>query len=202
MAERKSKGAEQERERQRIRKRACDLYHLEGMTIADIVVELNLTRPTIHKYLREAGLTGKRGERKEPPALDVGAANALDNFLDAASKGEVTFKEQDTVTPEDTLYARKEEDNNITLAANENMSAGDRYNAYMAGQGMRMIRDAIPHLKKPTNVRELEVLDGIVRRSLGLGTGKGGNTKLSIDLTILNNSKASPKGAVVDIESD
>jgi len=202
MAERKSKVVEQARERQRIRQRVCDLYVHDGMRIADIVVELNITRPTVHKYLKQAGLTGKRGEHKEPPALDVGAVNALDNFLDAASKGDVVFKEQSPVTPEDTLYARKEEEVNITLAANENMSAGDRYNAYMAGQGMRMIRDAIPHLKKPTNVRELEVLDGIVRRSLGLGTGKGGNSKLSIDLTILNNNKASPKGAVVDIESD
>jgi predicted transcriptional regulator len=202
MAERKSKGVEAARARTRLKQRVHNLYLHENMKIIDIAVETGLSPSSVSKYIRETGAYSKRA-KGSAVSVDVGIVEPLEKFLDAASKGEVTTRDEATATPEEISYARKEENESISAIANDNMTAADRYQSYLAGQGMRMIRDSLPHLRKPTNVKELEILDTIVRRNLGIGNGKnGGSSRMRIDVNILNNSKASPKGAIVDVVED
>lgn len=91
------------------------------------------------------------------------------------------------------LENRIDEDTRIAEVAQVQGSAAEQYQAYIAGQGIQLMRDALPRVKKPTTVKELEVLDGIIRRSLGLGSnnGKGGGGgKVVIDISILNDERA------------
>lgn len=192
MAERKS---ESQKARLRTMQKAHDLYVHEQMSFADIAVELNVTPQTASKYAKKMGATVVIGKREKPEEFDP-----MQKFLNDAASGKIEeLNPSEKPTQEETYHARKNEEANIVENANRSMTAAEKYQAYIAGQGMRMMRDALPHLKKPTNVKELEILDTVIRRNLGLG-GKGTGGKVKIDVNILNNSKASPNGAVVDID--
>jgi hypothetical protein len=65
-------------------------------------------------------------------------------------------------------------------------------------------------LKGPKTVRELSELDQLIRRNLGLNSKSGGGqSKMHIDISILNNSKADRgngtvnkmKPTIIDVES-
>jgi hypothetical protein len=146
------------------------------------------------------GAEEKRQQIVVPQEQKAIGAN-IDKFLDAALSDQLPpIKETpaNKPRPEDVYDARVQERADIAQSAESNMTPGERYAAYVAAQGIRIIRDAIPGIRTPTTVKELEILDGIVRRNLGLDK-KGGGGTLKIDVNILNNSKASPKGAVIDV---
>lgn len=180
----------------RVMQKAYDLFTHEQMSIVDIAVELSLCAATVRRYLDQMGVPKcpmGRITRKPKEEFDPFA-----KFLKAAADGSVP-ELQEKPSTEEVVHARQEEKEKIIEAANNNMTPAEKYQAYIAGQGMRMMRDALPHLKRPTNVKELEILDNVIRRNLGLG-GKGNGGKVKIDVNILNNSKASPEGAIIDIE--
>ena len=67
----------------------------------------------------------------------------------------------------------------------------DKYQHYIAAAGIKILRDSIKNLKGPKTVRELSELDQLIRRNLGLNAKSGGGqSKMHIDISILNNSKA------------
>lgn len=176
--------------------KAHDLYVHEGIAVIDIAVELGISRKTVGKYLTEMGVPPRSAGR--PKGSTKQEFDPYNKFLQDAADGKVQ-ELAEKPSPEEVLHARENEKQSIVDAANKNMTPAEKYQAYIAGQGMRMMRDAIPHLKKPTNVKELEILDTVIRRNLGLG-GKGNGGKVKIDVNILNNSKASPEGAIIDID--
>jgi hypothetical protein len=194
MAERKT---DKQKAKLRMMQKAHDLYMHENMSLVDIGVELSIDQKTVSKYLNEMGVPPRRAGRKAKPAPVE--FDPYKKFLDDAAEGKVEELAKPKVDVEETYHARKNEETEVARTANSNMSAADKYQAYIAGQGMRMMRDALPHIKKPTNMKELEILDSVIRRNLGLG-GKGAAGKVKIDVNILNNSKASPSGAVIDID--
>jgi transcriptional regulator with XRE-family HTH domain len=182
---------------------AYDMFVHEGKSKIDISVELGVSRPTLNQWLKDTG-----AEEKKKLVIvaneDKAIGENLDKFLDASLLGElppINKAPENAPSPEEVYDARIQEKADIAMAAESNMTPAERYAAYIAAQGIRMIRDAIPNIRVPTTVKDLEVLDGIVRRNLGLDK-KGGGGALKIDVNILNNSKASPKGAVIDVKPD
>jgi hypothetical protein len=138
------------------------------------------------------------------PVKDKVIGEKLDEFLDAALQGQlpnIKYQPEDRASPEEVSDARIQERADLATSAESNMTPADRYAAYTAAQGIRIMRDAFPSIRTPTTVKELEILDSIIRRNLGLDK-RGGQGSLKIDLNILNNSKASPKGAVIDVKQE
>lgn len=104
--------------------------------------------------------------------------------------------------------AQEEEQTDIEELADSQASPQEQYQAYVAAQGIRLMRDGIKTMRPPRTVKEFSDLDTVVRRAMGLSTnpgsgGKGGNA-ISIDVNILHNTKATKGGrdsVVIDAES-
>jgi hypothetical protein len=205
MGERKLKtkkaiAEETRKERAEIKQKAYDMYVFDKKSKIDICVELGVSRPTLNGWLENMGA---RDSKQIVPLTeeDKHIGHNVDKFLDAAIQGKIPSlrkKAPVPAPPAEVLDARVLEKAKIAQTSESNMTPGERYAAYVAAQGVRMMRDAIPNIRMPTTVKELEILDGIVRRHLGLDKKTG--AILKIDVNILNNSKASPKGAVIDVE--
>jgi hypothetical protein len=204
MSERKQDDKEKALQKKlQLKQRAHDMLVYEGKSKIDISVELGVSRPTLNQWLKDTGAEEKR-KFVIVASEDKAIGDNLDKFLDASISGSlppVSKAPEKTPSPEEVYDARIKEKADIAMAAESNMTPAERYAAYIAAQGIRIIRDAIPNIRVPTTVKDLEVLDGIVRRNLGLDK-KGGGGALKIDVNILNNSKASPKGAVIDVKPD
>jgi hypothetical protein len=107
------------------------------------------------------------------------------------------------------LSASLEEDRILADIADAQGTPADKYQHYIAAAGIKLLRDSIRGLKPPKTVRELSELDQLIRRNLGLNSKTGGgNSKLSIDISILNNGAAdkgngtvkSMKNQIIDAE--
>jgi hypothetical protein len=186
-----------------LKQRAHDMLVYEGKSKIDISVELGVSRPTLNQWLKDTGAEEKR-KFVIVSSEDKSIGENLDKFLDASISGSLPSSNkapENAPSPEEVYDARIKEKADIAMTAESNMTPAERYAAYIAAQGIRIIRDAIPNIRVPTTVKDLEVLDGIVRRNLGLDK-KGGGGALKIDVNILNNSKASPKGAVIDVKPE
>jgi len=186
-----------------LKQRAHDMLVYEGKSKIDISVELGVSRPTLNQWLKDTGAEEKR-KFVIVSSEDKSIGENLDKFLDASISGSlppINKAPENAPSPEEVYDARIKEKADIAMTAESNMTPAERYAAYIAAQGIRIIRDAIPNIRVPTTVKDLEVLDGIVRRNLGLDK-KGGGGTLKIDVNILNNSKASPKGAVIDVKPE
>ena len=110
------------------------------------------------------------------------------------------------------LAASKEEDKILAEIAESQNSPADKYQHYVAAAGIKLLRDSMMNIKGPKTVREMSELDQLIRRNLGLNakTG-GGGSRIQIDISILNNSKADKgdgsldkmKGkTIIDVDSD
>jgi hypothetical protein len=189
--------------RELLKQKAVELFTVKGLSKIDISVELGISRPTLNKWLKELGVTTST-PHVMVPVKDKVIGEKLDEFLDAALQGQlpnIKYQPEDRASPEEVSDARIQERADLATSAESNMTPADRYAAYTAAQGIRIMRDAFPSIRTPTTVKELEILDSIIRRNLGLDK-RGGQGSLKIDLNILNNSKASPKGAVIDIKQE
>jgi len=103
--------------------------------------------------------------------------------------------------------AQEEEQEDIAELADSQASPQEQYQAYVAAQGIRLMRDGIKTMRPPRTVKEFSDLDTVVRRAMGLGTnpsgGGKGSSSISIDVNILHNTKATRGGkdsVVVDAE--
>ena len=68
---------------------------------------------------------------------------------------------------------------------------------------MRLLRDSMSNLRPPKTIRELDQLDQIVRRNLGLNNkGGGGTGKMQIDISILNNARADKGRGAIKVNQD
>ena len=97
------------------------------------------------------------------------------------------------------LTASKEEDKILAEIAESQNNPADKYQHYIAAAGIKLMRDSMQNIKGPKTVRELSELDQLVRRNLGLNakTG-GGQSRMQIDISILNNSKADKGNGSLD----
>jgi hypothetical protein len=170
-----------------------------GWKHSEIAKELRVDPGTIRRWFRELGVPPKKTRMDPNVMIGVPDPDPIGTAITGQLVG--TAKELGVVAE---LEAKELEHAEIQTMANTALTPTDQYQAYVAAQGMRLIRDGIAQVKPPRTIAELDQLDKIVRRSMGLegknggGGGGGGGGSLRIDLTILNNPVASPHGANVD----
>jgi hypothetical protein len=187
--------------------RALEMYDKE-YKIKTIAKELNVHVGTVRRWLKKAGKPARRigghvpKPKKKPVAdiyndqLAIDLEENLENYTDDA----IRLAKHD---------ARLAEDSALMDIAEAQSSPADKYQHYIAAAGIKILRDSIHNLKGPKTVRELSELDQLIRRNLGLNSkGGGGQSKMHIDISILNNSKADRgngsvskmKPTIIDVE--
>ena len=91
------------------------------------------------------------------------------------------------------------EDKVLAEIAESQNSPAAKYQHYVAAAGIKLLRDSVRNIKGPKSVRELSELDQLIRRNLGLNAKTGGGaSRMQIDISILNNSKADKGGGSLD----
>jgi len=91
----------------------------------------------------------------------------------------------------------------VELNPEQQLSPADQYQMFVAAEGMRIMQEALPTMRKPSNVKEMGELDQIIRRNLGLNSKSGGGHggRLAIDISILSSRHPGSK-TVIDVEPD
>ena len=191
-----------------LQERAVKLYNADWKTVA-IAKELGVHSGTVRRWFKKMGLpprknnSGMSYEQPQPtvsPEAEVEfdadeLAKDLEDNLDKRTREAILSAQHD---------ARLEEDQAILEIAESQTTPAEKYQHYIAAAGIKLMRDNIKNLRGPRTVKDLDQLDQIIRRSLGLNAKAGGNSKMQIDISILNNTKAyKGRGSVqpvIDIE--
>jgi hypothetical protein len=181
-AERRVKDRNRQAKAERIA-RARDLF-LSGVNKTRIAEEIGVSRETIVRWL--AGVN--------PPAKGTEQVDVFEDNLFAVV--------EDTVA-DARIAAREEEDRNLLDVAESQATPADKYQAYVAASAMKILRDNLLNIRGPRTIREMSELDQLIRRNLGLNAKSGGgSSSLTIDISVLNNSKAATGGAQVVVEAE
>jgi len=187
--------------------RALEMY-AKDYKIKTIAKELNVHAGTIRRWFKKIGIPARKNGFAQPkkvlpvdipldPLADDLEEN-LDNFTDQAIR---VAKHE----------ARIAEDSALIEIAESQSTPADKYQHYIAAAGIKLLRDSMKNLKGPKTVRELSELDQLIRRNLGLNSKSGGGqSKMHIDISILNNTKADRgdgsvkkmKQTIIDIEPE
>jgi transposase-like protein len=190
-----------------LQERAVKLFNADWKTVA-IAKELGVHSGTIRRWFKKLGLPPRKNDRsmtyEQPEELHPDAevefdadelARDLEDNLEKRTKEAILSAQHD---------ARTEEDAAILAIAESQSTPADKYQHYIAAASIKLMRDNLKNLRGPRTVKDLDQLDQIIRRSLGLNAKIGGHSKMQIDISILNNTKAD-KGAgsvqpIIDIE--
>lgn len=179
-------------QKDQLRQRAIDM-HNQDIPQPRIIQELQISKSTLRRWLRDLGVPPKEsryhtntkmGEPKVDPVEEVLATNLLGVLGDSIRL--------------DKTNERQAEDLAILEHAAAQTSPAEKYQSYIAAGAVKLMRDSLKLVKPAKNIRELDQLDQIIRRSFGLDARSGGGRgKISIDVSILTNSKAAlHEGAV------
>jgi transposase len=160
----------------------------KGYKMNAIAKELNVHVGTVRRWFRKIGL----------PAAKNGFDRAKEKDVEEEVTDQLAVDLEDNLEfyAEDTIRlakhdARIAEDSAMMDIAEAQSTPADKYQHYIAAAGIKILRDSIKNLKGPKTVRELSELDQLIRRNLGLNAKSGGGqSKMHIDISILNNSKA------------
>jgi len=160
----------------------------KGYKMNAIAKELNVHVGTVRRWFRKIGL----------PAAKNGFDRAKEEDVEEEVTDQLAVDLEDNLEfyAEDTIRlakhdARIAEDSAMMDIAEAQSTPADKYQHYIAAAGIKILRDSIKNLKGPKTVRELSELDQLIRRNLGLNAKSGGGqSKMHIDISILNNSKA------------
>lgn len=195
-----------------LRARAASLY-ADGMPKIRVASELQVHFKTVEKWLKEAGVrppgpvptfkkkksSGPNTTLKQPPLAEYEDDGEAVDPLDDALKQEIA-KQVDLVSKVVQHDARIEEDGSLLEIAEAQSTPADKYQHYIAAAAIKLLRDSMANLKGPKTVRELSELDQLIRRNLGLNAKSGGGqSKMHIDISILNNSDADRGGGAIKI---
>jgi len=166
------------------KKRAFDLW-VKGMSKAGDARELSVSANAVALWLK--GLT--RPEPEPPP-------DPIDQALDDVTEGAIS---------DVRMLARDEENQAILELAEAHDKPADKYQAYVAASAIKLLRDNMALIRGPRTIQDLDRLDQLIRRNLGLNA-RGGSSggSLNIDISILNNTKASTGAlgqVVIDAET-
>tara|TARA_B100000963_G_C22483046_1_gene605612 strand:- start:130 stop:732 length:603 start_codon:yes stop_codon:yes gene_type:complete len=177
----------------------------EGMTNAAIGRRLGVHQGTVRRWFKKLGLPPKKAGFKLPNK------EADKDTLKEDLEVHLSEMTREAAT-EAKLAASKEEDKILAEIAESQNSPADKYQHYVAAAGIKLLRDSMINIKGPKTVREMSELDQLIRRNLGLNAKTGGGaSRMQIDISILNNSKADKgegsldkmKGkTVIDVDSD
>lgn len=184
----------------------------EGYSNTTIGQHIGVHRNTIRRWLKKHGVEPKVNG-------DVVGGNPLNNLIHTNKVKEEHHKAKDESEDKDQLkedieehfndtissaivdgrfQASKQEDIDLNEIAEAQSSPADKYQHYVAAAGIKLLRDSMKSLRGPKTVREMSELDQLIRRNLGLNAkSSGGNSKMQIDISILNNSKADKGGGAI-----
>ena len=186
-----------------LQERAVKLYNADWKTVS-IAKELGVHSGTVRRWFKKLGLPPRNKQKslscEVSPEAEVEfdadeLARDLEDNLDKRTREAILSAQHD---------ARVEEDQTILEIAESQTTPAEKYQHYIAAAGIKLMRDNIKNLRGPRTVKDLDQLDQIIRRSLGLNAKAGGNSKMQIDISILNHGKADKgRGSVqpvIDIE--
>jgi transposase-like protein len=178
----------------RLKARGLELYQQDYM-VTSIARDLKVSTATVHKWIREAGI------RKRPDGFSSIAdpdAEPVDPLADTLEE-DLKHKTGEAVrlAMHDAVL---EEEKNILEIAEAQSSPADKYQHYIAAAGVKLMRDSMKNLRGPRTVRELSELDQLIRRNLGLNAKNGNQSKMHIDISILNNTEADRGDGAVRIK--
>jgi len=164
-----------------------------GWTNAAIGRDVGVSRDTIRRWLKDMGIAPKGCEERfvvtrKKSAEKEKAGEEVDQLKEDIEEN--LENQINSATSDAKLLASLEEDKQMMEIAEAQSTASDKYQGYMAAAAIKLIRDGMRGMQGPKNVRDLDVLDKIARRSLGLNEKGGGSGKMSIDISILNNTDA------------
>ena len=181
----------------------------EGYSNSAIGQHIGVHRNTIRKWLKKHGVAAKmNGDMVEGKVLDNLIHNTdikEEHQKPDADKDQLKedveehFNEtMSSAIVEERFRASQQEDVTLNEIAEAQNSPADKYQHYIAAAGIKLLRDSMKTLRGPKTIREMSELDQLIRRNLGLNAKTGGGTsKMQIDISILNNSKADKgRGAI------
>tara|TARA_R100001509_G_scaffold165629_1_gene148319 strand:- start:4685 stop:5290 length:606 start_codon:yes stop_codon:yes gene_type:complete len=174
--------------------RALELYN-QDYKLNAISRELGIHSSTLRRWFRKEGIEAKTNphgsnpREEDPDPLQT----AVDNNLEDATAEAIKLAAHD---------ARLAEDKAMMEIAESQSSPAEKYQSYVAAASIKILRDSIKNLRGPRTVKELSELDQLIRRNLGLNSRTGGGqSKMQIDISILNDTKADRGGGALKVES-
>jgi len=160
----------------------------KGYKMNAIAKELNVHVGTVRRWFRKIGMPAMKNGYERVKEVDT--AEDTTDHLAIDLEDNLEFYAEDTIRLA-KHDARIAEDSAMMDIAEAQTTPADKYQHYIAAAGIKILRDSIKNLKGPKTVRELSELDQLIRRNLGLNAKSGGGqSKMHIDISILNNSKA------------
>lgn len=185
--------------------RLAEAYEMlkEGYTNTYIAKQMNVALPTIRKWFKLATLPPRTRKTEEDKIQEM--AQKLKSEIDSGEDADdLLNRYNDIAVSEMKKIAAEEEDEAIAEIAAAQTTPADKYQHYIAAAGIKLLRDSVKTLRGPRSIRELSELDQIIRRNLGLNAKSGGGqSKLTIDISILNNSLADKgNGAISKMKKD
>ncbi len=179
----------------------------EGYSNSAIGQHIGVHRNTIRKWLKKHGIAPKmNGDTSDGRVLDnlINTNKVKEEHYDGDKdqlKEDLEEHFNDTVSSaivEERFRASKQEDIDLNEIAEAQSTPADKYQHYIAAAGIKLLRDSMKTVRGPKTIREMSELDQLIRRNLGLNakTG-GGNSKMQIDISILNNTKADKGGGAI-----
>lgn len=179
-------------------KRALQLYK-QDYKLTTIADELGISTSTLRRWLRKAGFGPKNDSYGSNPDTEKEKSvdpiqESLDEDLNKKTKEAINVAKRE---------ARTAEEKNILEISEAQTSPAEKYQTYVAAAGMRLLRDSMSNLRPPKTIRELDQLDQMIRRNLGLNDKKGGGAgKMQIDISILNNARANKSKNAIQINQE
>jgi IS30 family transposase len=179
----------------------------EGYSNSAIGQHIGVHRNTIRKWLKKHGVDPKmNGSVADGKVLNnlIHNTKIKDEHIDSDKdqlKEDIEEHFNETMSSaivEERFRASKQEDVTLNEIAEAQNTPADKYQHYVAAAGIKLLRDSMKGIRAPRTIREMSELDQLIRRNLGLNakTG-GGSSKMQIDISILNNSKADKGGGAI-----
>jgi len=177
--------------------RALQLYK-QDYKLSTIADELGISTSTLRRWLRKAGFGPKQDSYSaNPDSEEIESADPIQEALDADLSKKT--KEAINIAKRD---ARTTEEKDILELSESQTSPAEKYQTYIAAASIRLLRDSMSNLRPPKTIRELDQLDQIVRRNLGLNNKGSGAGKMQIDISILNNARADKGRGAIKVNQD
>tara|TARA_R100001443_G_scaffold117353_3_gene141657 strand:+ start:2927 stop:3532 length:606 start_codon:yes stop_codon:yes gene_type:complete len=182
--------------------RAIQLYN-DGYKVVSISRELNIHVSTVRRWLRSAGVMAKtsRYDKNKKVEEDEALQKAFEEE-DIEVKNEAEEKLEECIKTHDE---KVQETKDIEELAEAQSSPAEQYQAYMAASGIQLLKQSLKNIKHARTIKDLDVLDQMIRRNLNIDKKTGVAGSMHIDISILNGSKKdSPKVQdvkIIDVET-
>ena len=191
---------------------------LEGLPRKEIAARIGVTRNTVDSWFVKLGVEkavdpSKRYNRAEETAKQKQLLQIKEE-MEAA--GDLDPRNL-TIGPEDapaflSTANQAEASRQLAIEARKLETPAEQYQHYAANMGLLLMEKGMKNVRPPRTIAELDKLDQLIRRNVGLHptngggeNGGGGIQRLAIDVTILNTaprklSREQPKAQEVAVE--